>query len=279
MAAMVPLVTNRPRTTLRLLPLRLLDTTEANRHWSAWADIEAWAHHALGDHEAELAALRQWRTTLPQDAMIREREATALIALGRLETIPLLADSVLAVPADIWYYPNVGFIPGQLALEARAHGHPELAPALLDKAIGWFAARAGDPAITMRARFEYAQVLSWAGRDREARALLERLLAVAPDSARFLGQLGVVALRLGDRVLAARMDQRLTALRSPTLHNLNTLWRANMAATEGKCAAAVDLLRRALLHGQQFSLDLHRFLLFDPIRSCPAFQELLKPRD
>jgi len=75
------------------------------------------------------------------------------------------------------------------------------------------------------------------------------------------------------------MDQRLAALRSPLLHDLHTLWRANIAAAQGRCAAAVDLLRQSLLRGQQYSLELHRMPYYDPIRGCPAFQALLKPRD
>jgi len=278
-AATTAIVTNRPRMTLRIVPLRLRDTTEFARIWPYWADIESWAHHDLGEHEAELAALQQWRATLPQDPMIREREASALIALGRLATVPLLADSALLAPPDGWFYPNVGYVPGILALELRAHGHPDEAPALLEKALGWFEPRTSDPSSTLRARFEQAQVLSWAGRDAAAKAMLERLLAMGPDSARYLGQLGVVAVQLGDRALATRMDQRLAALRSPLLHDLHTLWRANIAAAQGRCAAAVDLLRQSLLRGQQYSLELHRMPYYDPIRGCPAFQALLKPRD
>ena len=263
---------------LRILPLRLRDTTEVAL-FAAWADVEAWAHHVLGEYGAELATVRQWRTALPQDPMIREHEASALIALGRLTTVLLLADSVLLVPPDGWYYPNVGIIPGIIALEVRAHGHPEQAPALFDKALAWFEARITDSAATLRARFEHAQVLSWAGRDREAQTQLERLISTAPDSARYLGQLGVVAVRLKNHGLAARMDQRLASLKSPFLYNLHTLWRANIAAAEGRCPKAVDLLRQALLHGQWYGFDLHRMPYYDPIRSCPAFQELLKPRD
>ncbi len=193
---------------------------------------------------------------------------------GQVTSLPLLADSVLLAQPDGWYYPNVGIIPGIIALEARAHGYPEQAPALFDKALTWFEARTTDPAATLRARFEHAQVLSWAGRDREAQTQLQRLLDTAQDSARYLGQLGVVAVQLGNHQLAARMDQRLAPLTTPFLYNLHTLWRANIAAAAGRCVRAVDLLRQALLHGQHYSLDLHRMPYYNPIRPCPAFHEL-----
>jgi len=57
------------------------------------------------------------------------------------------------------------------------------------------------------------------------------------------------------------------------------MWRANIAAAAGHSDRAVDLLRQALLHGQEYGFELHRMPYYDPIRSCPAFQELLKPRD
>jgi len=210
-AALMAQVTNRPRTALRILPLRLRDTTEFSRTFPTWAEIEAWAHHTLGEHEAELAALRAWRLVLPDDPLIREHEAGALVALGRVGLVSLLADSALLVPPDGWYYPNVGLIPGIIALETRAHGHAALAPALLDKALTWYAARTTDPSATLRARFEHAQVLSWAGRDQEAEAQLQSLIIAAPDSVRYLGQLGVVAVRLGHAGLASRMDRQLAA--------------------------------------------------------------------
>jgi tetratricopeptide (TPR) repeat protein/TolB-like protein len=277
--AITALITNRPRTALLIASGRSRDTSEWSKQWAPWADAESFPFHMLGQHDSELVAMKRWRAILPRQATIMEHEAVALAALDSGERASLLADSALLMPPDEFWYPNVGLIPAVVALELRAHGHPELAPALLDKALAWFAARTGDSAATLRARFEEAQVLAWAGRYQDAERHLQRLVRDAPDSAAYLGMLGVVESQVGDHILASQTDHRLATLKTRFLFNLNTLWRANMAAADGRCDRAVDLLRQALLHGQVYGPELHRMPYYDPIRSCPAFQELLKPRD
>jgi hypothetical protein len=113
----------------------------------------------------------------------------------------------------------------------------------------------------------------------EARAVFEELESVSPNRPDYIGNLGVLAARLGDEDEARALDRRLADLEGPYRFGSHTLWRARITAQLGDLEVALGHLRDALSEGAAFPFDiLHREADFDPLRNHPAFLEILRPK-
>jgi predicted Zn-dependent protease len=75
-------------------------------------------------------------------------------------------------------------------------------------------------------------------------AAFEKLAAERPDSPEYLGYLGALAARRGDRPEAKRVSDSLASMKVPYLRGAHTYWRARIAATLGEPERAVALLRK-----------------------------------
>lgn len=263
---------NRPREALEMhreLDLRrgLLNGTE---HYWRWITI---ARHMLGDYRQELSEARLGRVREPQLMGPLFQEARALAALGRTAEVERVLEESLSLPPQ-------SFTPAAVMLhtaaELRAHGRPEAAARVLEKAIAWYDTPLSEMPRTQRetlARTYYA-----AHRWEEARVLYEELVAERPANVHSLGHLGALAARRGDREEADRISAALTSFPDPPLPMVHMLWRARIAALLGDSEQALFLLRKALAEGLPHELGLHTIPDFESLRRHPTFQQLLRPK-
>ena len=295
-AAVFALRVNRPTEALE-------DLTPRDRRslfWRTWSwawQVPTEAHHLLGNHSDELREARQGRVQHPDLLATMHFEALALAALGRETALQTLLNQASSLaPGPIWSYGSVAKV---VALELRAHGGPEAAHAMLQRTIEWYRGRLSADPEQVDLRYGLASCLYLVGRWDQAREIAERLVAEIPDSGApwrgvgtasdfdFVGLLGVIAARKGDREEAGRMSQRLAALRTPFTIGHPTLWRARIATLLGDQERAVGLLRNAiseglmpldLAEGVGYAMWLHRDADLESLRGYPPFEDLLRAR-
>ncbi len=240
-----------------------------------WQDV-GFLRHMLGQHARELKAMQQARRQYPQDMIALSAEVLALAALGRVTEVEQRIEESLSLP------PKSGMDPGMImswaASELRAHGRPEAAAQVLQRAVAWYASRPVEEQHSVRSRAGLGQVLYQAGRWEEARAVFALLAAEQPENVHYLGYLGVLAVRTGDHLEAQRIDRALASNKQPYVHGAHTYWRARIAAAAGNRERAMQHLRESFTQGRAFGLVLHREHEFEPLRDHPAFRELLRPK-
>ncbi len=238
------------------------------------ADL-ARAHHALGNYQRELEAVQRGLASFPESLELRELEARALAALGRLEEANKVVDETLllqstdATPGDVML---------EAALELRAHGHLDASLAMANRVMAWYRARPSTEATTEDTRAGLALALTLAARGEEARAVYEKLAADFPDNVVYRGSLAVLAASRGDRAAAQRVSEELRLMERPRLFGANTYQRARIAGILGERGHAVELLGQAFAEGMPFALRIHQDSAFEGMRDYPAFQDLLKPK-
>ena len=107
---------------------------------------------------------------------------------------------------------------------------------------------------------------------------MEVLVSEYPENEDYMGLLGVIAARLGDREKALKISGQLGAMARPKLLDLNTQYRVRIAAVLGEPAEAVrllqDALRKAWLNPPWFRVEVD----FESLRDYPPFQELMRPK-
>ena len=269
----------RPRQSLEML--QLVDPKKVRLKgfvFTLYLDWLAITYHMLGDYRRQLETARAGLRANPGSPHLASHEAAALAALGRTAEAERLA---------------LGFLPGRhsdddpwpapmatecVALELRAHGHPEAAQRILERAVAWYgtigvndATRDDWPCI--RPRFS---VFYYAGRWDQARAGYEHLLAKDTASVKAHAALGALALRRGDRAEADRMDAFLAS--RPKVASASYS-RARLAALRGDREQAVALLRQAFDQGLRGRMFLHLDPDFESLSNYSPYQELMRPRE
>jgi tetratricopeptide (TPR) repeat protein len=248
--------------------------------WQAyWANF-AYALHGLGDYNRELAVAQQARARYPGLPRFVWLEAQALAGLGRASEVQRLVDCCLLPTgaAGVSYQSSVDYA-RNVALELRAHGYPELARAVLERACAWYASVGvmEDSIPTLR----YQRMLALEGVERwgEARSVAEVLLSrgsSVPSARRVIGR---AALAAGDSARAraelAWIVGNATPLRDPRL-----LWdAAALAAGLGERERAVTLLRESFNRGDVYDFWLHLRLGLESLRELRTYRELTQIRD
>lgn len=296
--AVFALRTNHPREAISALTTR----DRGSIHWRTWSwtwQVPTEAYHLLGNHKEELKEARRGREQHGDLLVTMYFEILAQAALGQVGAVHSLLDEALQLPPKpIWTY---GSVAAGAALELRAHGRPDSALRVMQRAIDWYSARLAEDPGQANNRYGLARCLYWTDRWSEARELLARLVAEIPKEGApwhgigtasdfdYLGLLGAVAAKQGDRDEALRIAQRLGAIEGPNfLFGHPTLWRAKIAALLEDRDRAVGLLRDAisqglmpldLTHGLGYTMWLHRDLEFESLRDYPPFQNLMRPAD
>jgi tetratricopeptide (TPR) repeat protein/TolB-like protein len=296
------LAVNRPQETVEAFtkeaPPGFFDVHTVPGSWHF--TVLARAYHMLGEYEHELELADRAIRTLPDLVTVRNGKVRALAALGRTAELDAVIDESLGVQS------RAG-TPGDLMLQAswelRVHGHRDDAVRMATRAADWLRGR--PPAEKEKEEYHpaLANALYAAERWEEARALFEQLSAehpVAsgykgppeaqltredePDSLRisraidYLGALGAVAARRGDRAEALRISDRLAAISGPFLYGSHTYWRADITALLGEKQRAVDLLREAFAQGYSYDASIHQDMDLEPLWNYGPFRELLKPK-
>ncbi len=112
----------------------------------------------------------------------------------------------------------------------------------------------------------------------DAQTLYDGLAGEFPENVSYLGSIGRIAARLGDRDHALRVSEELASLDVPYMRGTNTRERARIFAILEDEAEAVRLLRQALGEGVQYGVWFHRDIDFESLHDYPPFQELLRPK-
>ncbi len=120
-------------------------------------------------------------------------------------------------------------------------------------------------------------VLYEAERWEEAQDIYEALHKKYPDRIQYLGRLGVIAARRGDKEEALEISSLLENIDRPYIFGSHTYWRARIAAILGERENAVKLFREALAQGETYP-HLHPVIDFEPLQDYPPFKELIKPK-
>lgn len=229
------------------------------------------ALHLVGDYRTELQAVEKRRELGVADLY---DEVQVHAALGRIEDVNERVEERLRNP------PEGNDTPGQLmhfaAREYRAHGYPDESRALTGRAIAWFQSR--EPA-----ELQITDVVTWGGAHyhigewAKAREQFERLYSTDSTNAIYLGALGRIAARLGDRAEAERIFAALARLRGT--FGWNQYERAQIAALVGRRDQAVALVQQGWAEGVAYNMYFHRDIDFEGIRDYPPFARLLNPKD
>jgi serine/threonine protein kinase/tetratricopeptide (TPR) repeat protein/TolB-like protein len=260
-----------------------------------WLSVLAEAHHMLGSYDHELEASDQNIRIFPASLQGRLSKVRALAALGKPKEAERLIDDSLPLQ---FAEGTAELLMRTASLELRAHGDRAAALRMAERAVEW--RRAQPSAEQSKHMFQHvlALTLYFAERWDESREISERLLARyplvpkrddlrggdTPETVRvtraigYLGRLGALAARRGDRQEAKRVAQVLAGIERPFLFGEHTLRRARIAALLGDRERAVGLLRDAFAQGYARGVDIHRDPDLEPLRGYAPFEELIKPR-
>jgi tetratricopeptide (TPR) repeat protein len=233
------------------------------------------AYHMLGQYEEELEEVRKAQKYFRDNLAVKADEVRALAALGKADEI---ADAVVESLASASTAGTAGEVMLEAAAELRAHGMKERSRAYAQKALQWYTDKeAGDAAGEARLN-DLAGALYAAERWEEARTIFNELCTKNPENPDYLGRLGTLAARLGDRTEALRISEKLKAFNRPFLFGRSPFFRARVASILGDRDQAIALLREAIAQGLRFDVSIHRNIDFEPLWDYAPFKELIKPK-
>jgi tetratricopeptide (TPR) repeat protein len=269
---------NRPREELQVLAAIDPERGGMRGNWLYWIRVIV-AHHMLGEHVQELDAVRRAREQYPDLTFFRGYEVGALAALDRVDDVRQILVEVEDQTRNYYVAPAV-----------RAHGHIRLARETCAQWVQWLRALSAEEAARRGNRFALAFALYYADEWAEALPIAEELVAEFHDVQRggvrtldvtnYLGLLGVIRARLGDREGALDISERLAAMDTDEFLDLDnrTAWRAQIAALLGEHAEAVRLLQEKARQGWVYVPWLHHYAALEPLRDYPPFQEFMRPK-
>src|SRR6059036_340422 len=280
---------NRPREAVDALVALGPDRGFTRGWWVYWDELTT-ALHLLGDHRAELKQALEGARRFPDNPQVLMTQVRALAALGRADEVMQRLAASVNLPAMQGWTPADGMVVA--ALELRAHGHAAAGDAALAQARDWLAGRSAAEAASEEHRLRVALVSYLSGRLADAQREFERLAAPAPlgrsdslavaavtgdgwDQLDYLGYLGAIAARQGNREQALRVDRTLAGVKRPYIFGRHAVWRARIQALLGEREGAVALLRDAFAQGYPHAHALHVDLAFDALRDYAPFRELV----
>jgi tetratricopeptide (TPR) repeat protein len=254
------------------------------RYWDLLAD----SYHQLGEHARELVVALQMRRYRPTELRGLSRVIRALAAQGRTNAVLAHLDTAVSfatVPASLAatvlargdLHATVGLVMQRTGEELRAHGQPDAARQVLDRAITWYHGRPPEDRATVGHRVELAQALYLAGRLGDADSLY-RELAKQDTLNRpvYEGSLGAIAARRGDRAEAERwieaIERQRVAVQPPLKYLLYQ--QARIAALLHDPERVLGLLRGLFAAGGDFHTDID----FEGVAHHPGFREFRRPK-
>jgi hypothetical protein len=158
------------------------------------------------------------------------------------------------------------------AQELRAHGAAAAAREVLD---GWI--EQGREMGDEKQQLQLASALYAAEAYDEAAHTLDTLAALALDSLAILGLRAVTAARRGDARTLRSIEEQLVRPR-PYVWGEPLIWRARVAAIQGKKAEAIKLLIEAQRQGYCYGLWIHRDIDLEMLHGAPGFEEFVRGR-
>ena len=283
--AMLLLNANRPHEVIPLLGNR--DETRSRQPEKMLPVLLA-AYHRLGQHDSALALIsRMGRIQVNNSGDLRGlflgAEAASLAGLGRVADVDKVIDVMIRQLGANQEGLSVVSLLESAGLELAAHGHASAAQQAFERAIAWLRARSSEQQATHDAQRALAGVLNSAGRWDEALALYTSVVTADSDDVNARAKLGNLAARRGDRAVAEQVDRWLTARglldKSAGSEALTLYRRGRIAGLLGQRARAIGLLRESVQKGFSEWGAAHRDPDLAPLRSDPAFQEWIRPKD
>jgi Flp pilus assembly protein TadD len=234
------------------------------------------SYHHLGEHRRELSVVRAARRHAPANPSLLMQEIRALVALRRTGAVLARLDSLATLPRDEWLTPLVALM--QVGTELQAHGQGEAAAEAYDRAIAWHQSRPPVETTMEPRRFFFGWTLYQAGQLEAADSLFRTLHSEYPDNVDYVGHLGVIAARRGDRASARRRSDQLLGreVETPIPGEESIVWRARIAALLGDRTEAMRLLVEAF--GPQGTMELHGNSDFDGMKGYPPFEMFIRSK-
>ena len=247
-------------------------------HWmqGTWLlGVAAFSHHLLGEHEVELKVAELGVRLYPDMLNVREDQARALAALGRIAELDRVIAESLGIHARRGTPGEVLLVAAQ---ELRAHGHADASRRVAAQGAAWFSGMTGEQADSIEVGLNGIECLWLAERWQEARSLADATVKRYPDDHFARGYRAILAARAGDRDVAVAADRELTAADDVRGRGNYSWLRAGIAAQLGERDQAIELLRVALAHGLNAKGYLHVYAFLEPLHGYPPFEELITPK-
>lgn len=250
--------------------VRTFDKVEASpgwmRDWWFRSGFHLLALHLSGDLDAELALGHRLGRRFPRQWEVCRMTIRPLAALGRLDEavrrVEECADRENAPHDDV---PSLL----QVARELQTHGHRVAADSLRRRAVAKARALRANGAMAPTA---FASVLYEGGEWAESLPMLRAQLDTTRNARpRTAGVAAVAAARAGDGATAKRLREWLERHDDAERRPMTIVWLAQVAASEGRTADAIRLLRAARTRRLVFPLVLH------PVD--PGFEALIGRRE
>lgn len=292
-AAAAALWANRPRRALEALRRVQPDVDLAwntdTTHFAYWGSV-AEALHMLGRHEEESAAALRLSPGAPLGKVWLR--ASALAALARPTAALTLLDSALSLPAepasDVGLAPQTdgrpqftmtpGWVANWVSRELAVHGDTVASRQAAMRAVAWYRSRGPEERATFEERLVAAWSLEMAGNYIEADRIARELLRQDSTNVDVRGELAGLAVERGDRATADSLDQWLAALPAPRVTWAVSIYRARIAALEGRREDALARVREAI-EGGLWPHWLHQEPALNSLRDMAEFTRLTNPRD
>ena len=250
--------------------LRRLPPDEgAMRGWLPYWDLLTSALHVEGKHRDELHAAREARARFPGRLDALRLEARALAAERQARSLERLWAEVASTDSAA-----VGTLAYEVGDELAAHGDSGAAGPWYERAHQVFT-RVAAAGGGVEARWGAARASARLGRWKEVAALCR---ALARDDEQggdqYLGLLGIAAARMGDRRLAAELEQRLAGDHRPFTYGEPQFQAGRIAGELGDRARAGALLAAALDQAYPYDMDFHRDRSLVPLRRLPVMERM-----
>lgn len=223
--------------------------------WPSYWATRAEALHIAGDHEHELAVVRDGLRRHPEMRVLENYELRALAALGRVHDVEEGVRALASAPGSGGV--DRATTMRQVAQELAAHGQPAAARAMYDRVRELYASASRRDSVPLATQVGLASTLFLADDRAGARAAFEALRRQYPHCLDCNGALAVLAARDGDRAFADSVASRLARARGPYLFGRQYLWQARIVAALGRVPEASRILNTAFDAGSEFDVLTH----------------------
>jgi tetratricopeptide (TPR) repeat protein len=271
--ALVALAVNRPQEAVDAL-LSLDPERGEMRRWVPYYGYLVSAYAALGEDEKAGEVGQECREMHGDARWTLWYQGVGLATAGRVEELNAVVEDIVAYPEQRY----AGGWMTSIAAVLRRQGYVDAARSTMDRAIEWYEARPPEAESSTAWRLRYSQALYVADHCDEAYAVVKPLSEEFPENFIYRGWVGVVAACQGDREEALEVSNWLATVDIPYSMGGPTMWRASIAGALGDGENAVAFFRQATAEGLQYPLSDLMWIVFEPLRDYPPFQELIRPK-